>query len=288
MTYDDFKEEVIRAGLGIANIDTFLSEFQSYQLLALKTLHEFHRICETHNINYQLAYGSLLGAVRDNGQIPWDYDIDVFVPYNQKNKLINTLEKNLGNDFYYVSPENDPRCCRSILRVAPKGYNSDLLHVDVFYLAGVPSESKEIDAFRNELTQIQRYRYARFINPFKMSRGSLRGFLSLALLKTKYYKFNWGKYRTRYNYLCSKYPIENSSYLVDTGVGANQYIFSKDDMIKTVLFKTRDGMLRIPCGYHNVLSILYGDYMKYPSFDSRLKEFLSNYKALKKYGYYGG
>ena len=53
----------------------------------LEILDELDRICEAYGLRYYLAYGSLLGAVRHNGFIPWDDDIDVMMPYNDMVRL---------------------------------------------------------------------------------------------------------------------------------------------------------------------------------------------------------
>ena len=52
--------------------------------------------------SYQLAYGSLLGAIRDGGQITWDYDIDVFIPYEERGQLIEALNRDLKSEFRMV------------------------------------------------------------------------------------------------------------------------------------------------------------------------------------------
>ena len=54
-----------------------LSELKSIELDIMKKIHKF---CEEYNINYTLSYGTLLGAVRHDGFIPWDDDIDIFMP----------------------------------------------------------------------------------------------------------------------------------------------------------------------------------------------------------------
>ena len=55
--------------------------------IQLRLLDEFIDVCEHNNLKWCVAYGTLLGAVREGDMIPWDYDIDVFMPLNDYNKL---------------------------------------------------------------------------------------------------------------------------------------------------------------------------------------------------------
>ncbi len=57
----------------------------------LELLKEFHAFCQRNEIHYSLAYGSLLGAIRHKGFIPWDDDLDVFVDRVNYNRLVENL-----------------------------------------------------------------------------------------------------------------------------------------------------------------------------------------------------
>lgn len=70
----------------------------------LETLSEFHSFCETHNLEYFLIGGTLLGAVRHEGFIPWDDDADVVMPREDYNKLLN-----LANEFNYPFTLKSPK-----------------------------------------------------------------------------------------------------------------------------------------------------------------------------------
>ncbi len=72
------------------------------QLTALDILVEFDRICRKYNIKYMLAAGTLLGAARHKGFIPWDDDIDVFMLYEEWEKFESVYEKEIDVDKYFV------------------------------------------------------------------------------------------------------------------------------------------------------------------------------------------
>lgn len=69
-------------------IEKLKQGFISKQIHVEDALCEFHRICEKNNIKYQVAFGSLLGLIRDSEQIPWDYDVDVIVKYSERKNFL--------------------------------------------------------------------------------------------------------------------------------------------------------------------------------------------------------
>ena len=74
-----------------------LDEFKKKQI---EILHELDRVCNLAQIKYYLAYGTCLGAVRHHGYIPWDDDIDVFLPVKEMKKLIQN--KHLFKKQYFI------------------------------------------------------------------------------------------------------------------------------------------------------------------------------------------
>ena len=84
---------------------------QAVQEANLKILKEIHRICEKYRISYALDSGTLLGAIRHGGFIPWDDDLDISMYRKDFRRLAACIEEELPEEigFYYVGGKNKHR-----------------------------------------------------------------------------------------------------------------------------------------------------------------------------------
>lgn len=82
-----------------------IREIQECQLDILKKVAE---ICDRHSIPYYLAYGTFLGAIRHNGFIPWDDDVDIYMGYDDLAKFKKICESELSSDYFFQDFESDP------------------------------------------------------------------------------------------------------------------------------------------------------------------------------------
>lgn len=78
-------------------------ELRKVQLLELKVLKEIKRICEKHNIKYFLTGGTLIGAIRHKGFIPWDDDIDIAMERSEYDKFMEIAPTELSDEYTLVN-----------------------------------------------------------------------------------------------------------------------------------------------------------------------------------------
>ena len=67
----------------------------------------FDRMCKEHNLKYSVCYGTLLGAIRHKGFIPWDDDIDVFMMRDDYNKMLKIAPNYFKEPYFFQSAYTD-------------------------------------------------------------------------------------------------------------------------------------------------------------------------------------
>lgn len=269
-------------------IELSLGEIKKHELDILIDVSDF---CDKHGLRYYMAYGTLIGAVRHKGFIPWDDDIDIVMPRddyekflklyniegNNKNiyKLINPYDKISKHTFAKVTDLTTIKVEDGIFYDEGEMLGID---IDVFPMDGQPDDDKEFLKYYNKkYKQYKRFSY--LVNNYQ--KRSLKGKIIYAIP----YIINKlaGKKRILHKInRCNVYNYDSSKY-----VGATASLFnSKSNRFKKECFDDfiqldfEGYKLKAPCGYHEVLTQMYGDYMKLPPEEQQVTHH-SN-KAYKK------
>lgn len=253
-----------------------LLSLQEMQRVYLQLLEEFDQICQAHGLRYDLAGGSLLGAVRHGGFIPWDDDIDVCMPRPDYRRLLElkregklTLPQHrdvISLDDHTLARHFGRYVRHDVKRLSEMAEDEDCPYIgmDIFPIDGLPSGKV---AFRWQCFRVRQLR--RFLLTSVEKKGTSRKGAFAAWIKDLYRPIlkKIGPYRIakRLDRVCSRIPFEKAEYVgAITGMYGNRERWRKADMQGQVRLPFEH--LQAPCfeNYDIYLSNLFGDYMRLP------------------------
>lgn len=244
--------------------------FLEMQQIETEMLGEVQEICQRHDIDYYVAYGTVLGTIRHGGSIPWDSDIDIIVPHNQIDKFVETHKKELSEKFYVDYYKADFISQQLYPRIGLKGYSTSFLHIDVYKMTGISPEPEEQKAFIKKAQYYKKLFFYKNFNPayggkYSKPRIWLQDFIKLFLLP-----FSNEYILGKFDALCNKYPIEQSEYVtnINGGYGMKEPIpmeFYGAGTMKPYA----DIEVKVPEKYDDYLRHFYGDYMQLPPENER-------------------
>jgi len=130
--------------IGVDKISPAKGELREWQLELLELLKVFDKICRENNVQYWLDFGTLLGAMRHKGFIPWDDDIDVSMLKSDVDKILPILKEHFKNSDFIVR-ERALTCNNFQIRIRNKKYN---LGMDIFQVYNYPKND-----FSSEIKQ---------------------------------------------------------------------------------------------------------------------------------------
>ena len=128
----------------------------------VEILDEFNRICNKHNLQYFLSYGTLLGAVRHQGFIPWDDDLDVSMPREDYEKFIEIAEDELNKEYYIDNKNTNDKYYLNFTKLRKKNtvFEQDFqvnydgpkgIWVDIFPIDEIKKENSKLLFIQNKL-----------------------------------------------------------------------------------------------------------------------------------------
>lgn len=252
------------------------------QQVYLELLEEFDKVCAEHGLRYDLCGGSMLGAVRHGGYIPWDNDIDLSMPrpdYERMLKLKQTgilglpKHRDLVSERDETFPRHFARFIRhDVKRVSEMAEDWDCpyIGIDIFPLDGIPANEKK---FARQVKKIRRLR--RLLLTAVEKKGTSRRGKAAAMVKNLYRPLlrliGCFRFAHMLDRECQRVDYETAEYVgIISGMYGLKERWRKADMLPQKMFDFEG--LQVPgfANYDIYLTNLYGDYMKLPPEDKRV------------------
>ena len=252
---------------------------QEVQQEELNILLEFDRLCQKNHLRYSLAGGTLLGAVRHKGFIPWDDDIDVCMPRPDYEKLIEIFNDQANTELFFLSPTTEKMAPYPYIKmqfrnvmIEEKGFNEvENLWIDIFPVDGLPEERRKLISVYRKSTF-----YRKLIIFDKWKSVQLYGGRHSKLVASGILLFVrlYGNVRAVRNSikLAKKYKYEDSKYVGAVtwgcyGIGERML---KSEYEKLVDVEFEGHTFKAMSCWDSYLTGIYGDYMQLPPEDKRV------------------
>jgi lipopolysaccharide cholinephosphotransferase len=237
-------------------------------------LEAIDHVCREHGLRYYLWAGTMLGAVRHQGFIPWDDDMDICMPRPDYEQLISHWREWLPQPYEVIAPETDPTYPYPFAKIEdasttvlerPDFKFLEGVYIDVFPIDGVPSDEQDR---KRHFKRYKLWRHLLFLrgrDPFKHGHGP-RSWLPWLLHKA--FSLVWLQRKVR-SYMV-KYDYEQSAYVCDYDDGLRGCI-EKRILGTPQAFPFEDKLFMGVEHFDEYLSNKYGDYMQLPPVEKQIQ-----------------
>lgn len=245
----------------------------------LKILIEFSKFCKQNKLRYYLAYGTLIGAVRHSGFIPWDDDIDVMMPRPDYEEFLRLTKAGFLNNYKVLSHEHNSNYIYLFAKIIdtntfleePTIMKEKLgLYIDIFPLDVVPSDKRELSKYKKIMKVL--------LLAHKMSIKKLKGRDNLTtIIKGIIFPFfriiGYRRWISVIDRHIKNYSWDEGNYVCNVTSDIDKEIIDKNMLDSIIEIKFENTLFYTFTEYDTILKNFYGNYMELPPIDKRVGHF---------------
>ncbi|MDB1921737.1 LicD family protein [Clostridium tertium] len=243
------------------------------QMRMLEILIEIDKICKKNNINYWLDSGTLLGAIRHNGFIPWDDDLDIGMLREDYVKFLDVVNNELNKKYICQTPDSDKYCKNAFIKIRDTeskienrvdNINGLGVFVDIFPYDYLTKKNIIIKKFFNFIILSNWGGNLKLKKPCikNMHKNIIICFCKLANLFYKVVPIE-GIIRKIYRIALKNKIIESKKIMYGIEVPFKEIIDKSDVFpLKMHMFEGRE--FPVPNNFENILKILFNEWYKLP------------------------
>lgn len=272
--YDDsFYSEEIRCDYRVTELKKKIWAVQ------LDLLNEILRICKKHDIKIIVFAGTMLGAVRHGGFIPWDDDIDVALDRENYEKLLRIAPIEFKYPYFLQTGYNDQAFFLNYARLRnsettciidwnrSEDYNSGI-YIDVFVLDGYPDDEA---SYKNYIKKKDKLEHVLSFYKEKDKTCSIKEVVKTLLRRITKKAIQYEKLLDIYNAHLQKYSLTSNKIglMTHTEYFRDRYWLYKEELDNLICLSFEFLQVPVPADYDEILTRVYGNYMKFPPLEKR-------------------
>ncbi len=269
---DDFLKEEVRDGYSVT------AETKKLWSVQMDLLQKLQNVCEKHEIKMFVIWGTLLGAVRHKGFIPWDDDLDVAMGREDFDKLCRVAGEAFDEPYFFQTADNDRKFFIGYARLRnsettgiikqnwSEEYNNGV-YIDIYPLDGYTDSGikRKIQFFMRDYYTALAVSYYREQYPPNFL---WRFVTKMVHLYSRLYRYD-SLLKKHYKW-CTKYSKNARCIgLLYHHSLCKKYYFEAKYAEETIKLPFEDMLVPVPKGYDKILENVYGDYMKFPPVEER-------------------
>lgn len=251
---------------------------EQLRVLQLDMLDYIDTICRENNIKYQLGFGSLIGAVRHKGFIPWDDDIDLCMYRDDYEKLAKIIEAKKDERYKVMNFKNTDWYFQNFMvvvdkktliksRVTKKNIDTNVF-IDVFVIDkfdDLKVVEKTYKEFALEMLSVHKLKYI-FHKDSKLK--DIARFITWCLV----YFISPKYYAKKIRKLIAEYRNDDGKFEGILGQDKGKYknVFPNGTFEELIEMPFENKLYPVPKNYDLILKQLYGDYMQEPSEETKI------------------
>ena len=260
-----------------------IMSLKDIQQVSLDILKDVHQFCVDNHICYTLFGGTMIGAIRHKGFIPWDDDIDIAMPRPDYERFLEIYQSKKGYRLFASGTKGNylafSRVCEMehtlvVNSVFPWSNTPTGVWIDIFPLDGAEDD---IDMAQCQFIQLRKmWKKCSYARAAKAKLSSAKGLQKKTklILKRLLFSFPWQNHDIllrKYINMCQRIKWGESKHFGNLSYmryGIKEYE-DMEDFTTTILVDFEDSKFMVCNGYDRMMKCKYGDYMQLPPIDKQ-------------------
>ena len=249
--------------------------FEESKQIMIKTLESIDKCCRKNDIQYSLCWGTMIGAIRHHGFIPWDDDIDIMMSradynrfitvYNDSDYNVYTLKK--GDNWHMLHTRVSNKNTEVFFNYWKKSPHG--CWISIFPFDNAPDDNRTAwERKRSRIIRLFQLKTSKWNSNVSIARNCLKVLFHILLSPVPTYLI--GK---RVNKVLAEYNNQRTREVSiwDNGYGITKFFYFPSDLFDEYEDVVFDGVrCRIIKGYDSFLRMYYGDYMQLPPLEKQV------------------